>query len=153
LKAESIAGNRILVDEFHQVKGYVEIFAIGDVAAMITGDLPKGHPMLAFPAMQQGKNLAGNFLKMVQGKPLKKFHYLDLGSLATVGRHKAVADLPFLKTQGFFAWFLWMGLHLVRITGFRNRLKAFSDWVWNYFTYAYTYRIITRPSCNDNMTR
>jgi len=78
---------------------------------------------------------------------MKPFHYLDLGSLATVGRHKAVADLPFLKTQGSFAWFLWMGLHLMRITGFRNRLKALSDWIWNYFTYAYTYRIITRPSC------
>jgi NADH dehydrogenase len=56
-----------------------------------------------------------------------------------------VADLPFLKTQGMFAWFLWMAIHLVRITGFRNRLIAFSDWIWNYFTYAFTYRIIAKP--------
>jgi len=141
-----IQGTRIVVDEYNQVKGYDNIFAIGDVAAMISDKLPKGHPMLAFPAMQQGRNLASNFLRRLQGKPLNKFRYLDLGTLATVGRHKAVADLPFLKTQGFFAWFLWMGLHLIRITGFRNRLIALSDWIWNYFTYGFTYRIITRPS-------
>ncbi len=146
LKSESISGGRILVDEFNRVRGCEEIFAIGDVAAMVSDGYPRGHPMLAFPAMQQGKNLALNLLRTHKGLPLKKFNYLDLGSLATVGRHKAVADLPFLKTQGFFAWFLWMTLHLVRITGFRNRLKALSDWVWNYFTYAYSYRIITRPS-------
>lgn len=147
LKPECIENGRILVDEYNQVKGYDQIFSIGDVAAMATTQMPKGHPMLAFPAMQQGSNLAGNFLRRQKGEPLKKFHYLDLGTLATIGRHKAVADLPFLKTQGFIAWFLWMGLHLMRITGFRNRMKALSDWMWNYFTYAYTYRIITRPSC------
>jgi len=141
-----VPGNRIVVNEFSQVKGFENIFAIGDVAAMVSDELPKGHPMLAFPAMQQGNNLAKNFLRLFQGKPLNKFHYLDLGTLATVGRHKAVADLPFFKTQGIFAWFLWMGLHLIRITGFRNRITALSDWIWNYFTYAFTYRIITRSS-------
>ncbi|NCA75860.1 MAG: NAD(P)/FAD-dependent oxidoreductase [Alphaproteobacteria bacterium] len=147
LQETSMAGNRISANPMNQVKGHEDIFAIGDVAAMISPTWPKGHPMLAFPAMQQGKNLATNLIRKSQGKSMKPFHYLDLGSLATVGRHKAVADLPFLKTQGSFAWFLWMGLHLMRITGFRNRLKALSDWIWNYFTYAYTYRIITRPSC------
>ncbi|MCK9421153.1 MAG: NAD(P)/FAD-dependent oxidoreductase [Bacteroidales bacterium] len=149
LKPSSIQKDRILVDEFHKVRGYDNIFSIGDVAAMITTRMINGHPMLAFPAMQQGSNLALNFLLQLKGKPPRKFYYFDLGTLATVGRHKAVADLPFLRTQGFFAWFLWMGLHLIRITGFRNRLKALSDWVWNYFTYAYTYRIITRPSCKQ----
>jgi len=139
-----VQGNRIVVNEFNQVKGYENIFAIGDVAAMISDDLPRGHPMLAFPAMQQGSNLASNFLRLFRGKALNKFRYLDLGTLATVGRHKAVADLPFIKTQGILAWFLWMALHLIRITGFRNRIIALSDWIWNYFTYAFTYRIITR---------
>ncbi|MDD4602251.1 MAG: NAD(P)/FAD-dependent oxidoreductase [Bacteroidales bacterium] len=147
LKPEAISKNRILVDEFHKVTGYNNMYAIGDVSAMITEKTPRGYPMLAFPAMQQGTNLAHNLCRQTLGKPLRKFTYLDLGTLATIGRHQAVADLPFFKTQGFIAWFLWMGLHLMRITGFRNRLKAFSDWVWNYFTYAYTYRIITRPSC------
>jgi NADH dehydrogenase len=147
LDQEAMDHGRILTDEFNRVKGYDNVFAIGDVAAILSEEMPKGHPMLAFPAMQQGANLAGNLLRMQQRKPWQPFRYLDLGSLATVGRHKAVADLPFLKTQGFFAWFLWMGLHLMRITGFRNRLKALSDWSWNYFTWAFSYRIITRPSC------
>jgi NADH dehydrogenase len=149
LDPESMAHGRILTDEYNRVKGYGNIFSIGDVAAIVSQEMPKGHPMLAFPAMQQGATLAGNLLRMQKSQPMRPFRYLDLGSLATVGRHKAVADLPFLKTQGFFAWFLWMGLHLMRITGFRNRLKALSDWTWNYFTWAYTYRIITRPSCRQ----
>ncbi len=143
----SVKFGRILVDEYNKVCGFENIYAIGDVAAIITPEMPKGHPMLAFPAMQQGTNVAKNLLRLLSDEPPQKFHYLDLGSLATVGRHKAVADLPFLKTQGFIAWFLWMGLHLMRITGFRNRLTALSDWIWNYFTYAFSYRIITRPSC------
>jgi NADH dehydrogenase len=143
----SVKFGRILVDEYNKVCGFENIYAIGDVAAIITPEMPKGHPMLAFPAMQQGTNVAKNLLRLLRDEPPQKFHYLDLGSLATVGRHKAVADLPFLKTQGFIAWFLWMGLHLMRITGFRNRLTALSDWIWNYFTYAFSYRIITRPSC------
>lgn len=150
LPEEAVDHGRIRVDEFHQIAGCHNIYSIGDVAAMVTPQTPKGHPMLAFPAMQQGNNLAVNLLNCIKEKPPRKFKYLDLGTLATVGRHKAVADLPFLSTQGFFAWFLWMGLHLMRITGFRNRLKALSDWIWNYFNYAFTYRIITRPSCPGN---
>ena len=136
---------RIRVDEYNRVQGMDNVFALGDVAHLPTGNYPDGIPMLAFPAMQQGANLGQNIIRMQQGKPLKKFTYLDMGTLATIGRNRAVADLPFLKTQGTFAWFLWMGIHLVRITGFRNRLIAFSDWIWNYFTYAFTYRIIAKP--------
>jgi NADH dehydrogenase len=138
----AIAKNRILVDEYNRVKGSENLFALGDAALLATDHYPEGLPMLAFPAMQQGANLGKNLVRMLVGKPLKKFRYLDMGTLA---RNRAVADLPFLKTQGMFAWFLWMAIHLVRITGFRNRLIAFSDWIWNYFTYAFTYRIIAKP--------
>lgn len=141
----AIAKNRILVDEYNRVKGSENLFALGDAALLATDHYPEGLPMLAFPAMQQGANLGKNAVRMLNGQPLKKFRYLDMGTLATVGRNRAVADLPFLKTQGMLAWFLWMGIHLVRITGFRNRLIAFSDWIWNYFTYAFTYRIIAKP--------
>jgi NADH dehydrogenase len=142
----AILKNRIIVDEFNRVKGSDNIFAIGDVALMATEKYPAGIPMLAFPAMQQGVTLGRNLVRLAKGRPLKKFWYLDIGTLATIGRNRAVADLPFFKTQGMFAWFLWMAVHLVRITGFRNRLIAFSDWIWNYFTYAFTYRIIARPN-------
>jgi NADH:ubiquinone reductase (H+-translocating) len=142
----SVRKSRIIVDEYNQVPGFSNLFALGDAALQATDKYPDGIPMLAFPAMQQGANLGGNLVRLLKGKPLKKFWYLDMGTLATVGRNRAVADLPILKTQGMFAWFLWMAIHLVRITGFRNRLIAFSDWIWNYFTYAFTYRIIARPS-------
>ncbi len=145
--------NRILVDEFNRVKGMEKLYALGDAALLPTTAYPAGIPMLAFPAMQQGTTLGRNFLRMLNGKPLKGFRYLDMGTLATIGRHRAVADLPFLRTQGVFAWFLWMGVHLVRITGFRNRLIAFSDWIWNYFTYAFTYRIIARPNSRVSAPR
>lgn len=146
LPAEVAQKSRILVDEFNRVTGFDNLFALGDVAMMVTPDHPKGYPMLAFPAMQQGTNLGHNLFRIMQGKEMKKFHYIELGTLATVGRNRAVADLPLFSTQGFFAWFLWMGIHLIRITGFRNRIIAFSDWIWNYFTYAFTYRIIVRAS-------
>jgi NADH dehydrogenase len=143
--ADAVQKNRILVDEYNRVKGSENLFALGDAALLATDHYPEGLPMLAFPAMQQGANLGKNLVRLAKGKPLQKFWYLDMGTLATVGRNRAVADLPFLKTQGMFAWFLWMAIHLVRITGFRNRLIAFSDWIWNYFTYAFTYRIIAKP--------
>jgi NADH:ubiquinone reductase (H+-translocating) len=142
---ESIEKGRIVVDAFSRIRGMENVFALGDAAMMVSAENPQGHPMLAFPAMQQGSQLGRNLVRLHQGRQPREFRYIDLGTLATIGRNKAVADLPFLKTQGFFAWFLWMGIHLVRITGFRNRLIAFSDWIWNYFTYAFTYRIIAKP--------
>jgi NADH:ubiquinone reductase (H+-translocating) len=142
---ESIEKGRIVVDGYSRIRGMANVYALGDASMMVSAENPQGHPMLAFPAMQQGSQLGRNLIRLQQGKQPVEFRYIDLGTLATIGRNKAVADLPFLKTQGFFAWFLWMGIHLVRITGFRNRLIAFSDWIWNYFTYAFTYRIIAKP--------
>ena len=136
--------NRYIVNEFNQVRGYDTIYAIGDVAAMVTPVTPKGHPLLAMPAIQQGKKLAGNLKRNLDGRPMKKFVYTDLGVLATIGRNKALAELPFGKFSGFFAWFLWMFIHLVRLIGFRNRLIILIEWMFSYFTYEYSFRIITQ---------
>jgi NADH dehydrogenase len=136
--------NRYIVNEYNQVKGYNNLFAIGDVAAMVTPETPKGHPLLAMPAIQQGKTLAGNLKLLLAGRPMKKFAYTDLGVLATVGRNKALAELPFGKFSGFFAWFLWMFIHLIRLIGFRNRLIILIEWMFSYFTYEYSFRIITQ---------
>ena len=138
--------NRYVVNEYNQVKGYENIFAIGDVAAMISPATPKGHPLLAMPAMQQGKLLAGNLQRMISLHQMKKFTYTDLGVLATIGRNKALAELPFGKFSGFFAWFLWMFIHLIRLIGFRNRVIILIEWMFSYFTYEYSFRIITQNS-------
>jgi NADH dehydrogenase len=135
-------GNRYKVDSFNRVEGYSNIYALGDVAAMISKDIPVGHPLVALPAMQQGANLARNFLRELKKKPWKPFRY---EVLSTIGRHKAVADLPYWKTQGVIAWFLWMFIHLIRLIGFRNRLVILVDWIWSYVTYEYSFRLITQP--------
>jgi NADH dehydrogenase len=144
INTDSVNNNRYLVNDFNQVKGYENIFSIGDVAAMVTPAYPKGHPLLAMPAIQQGKRLAGNLKLHLAGKGMKKFTYTDLGVLATIGRNKAVAELPFGKFSGFFAWFLWMFIHLVRLIGFRNRIIILMEWMFSYFTYEYSFRIITQ---------
>lgn len=150
LKDEAIEKGRILVNEFNQVKGYERIFAIGDIASMKTNDFPKGHPMLAPVAIQQGQHLAYNLRNLLNQKPLKPFKYQDKGSMATIGRNKAVAELWGLKVGGFPAWVIWMFIHLVSIIGFRNRLIVFSNWVWNYFTYDKGTRLIIRKFIPKN---
>lgn len=140
-------GNRLRVDEFNRVKGYENIFAIGDVAIM-EGDAkyPNGHPMMAPPAIQQGKLLAKNLQRLIKKKELKPFSYFDKGSMATIGRNKAVVDLKGLKWQGFFAWFVWMFVHLISIVGFKNKFMVFASWVMSYFSYDKSNRlIIGRP--------
>jgi NADH:ubiquinone reductase (H+-translocating) len=137
-------GNRILVDEYNRVKGHENIFAIGD-AALMEGDekFPKGHPMMAPPAQQQGKLVAKNIANLIHKKPLKPFTYFDKGSMATVGRHKAVVDMRGgIRFQGFFAWYVWMFVHLMSIVGFRNRVFTFFSWMWNYFSYDRSNRLI-----------
>jgi NADH dehydrogenase len=137
-------GNRILVDQYNRVKGYNNIFAIGDVAAM-EGDekFPKGHPQMAPPAQQQGKLVADNLGKLIAQKPIKPFRYFDKGSMATIGRHKAVVDMKGgIRFQGFFAWYVWMFVHLMSIVGFRNKVFTFFSWMWNYFSYDRSNRLI-----------
>lgn len=138
-------GNRLKVNQFNQVEGFGEIFAIGDVAQMETEAFPHGHPMMAQPAMQQGENLGDNLVRLVENKPLKPFVYKDKGSMATVGRNKAVVDLPKFKFQGVFAWFVWMFVHLYFLIGFRNRVVVFINWVYNYIRFDREARLIIRP--------
>lgn len=140
-----VKGGRIKVDEYSRVQGYKEIFAVGDVASMSEGDFKNGHPQLAQPAIQQGKMLAKNIWRALDHQSPEPFHYKDLGSMATVGRNKAVVDLPFIKFQGFFAWLTWMFIHLVSLVGIKNKVLTFINWTWNYTTKDQSLRLILKP--------
>lgn len=151
VKANSLAGlptetmghgGRILTDEFNRVKNQANIFAIGDICLITEKDYPNGHSQVAQVAIQQGKLLAKNLMCLDQQKIMQPFHYKNLGTLATVGRNKAVADLPHYQTQGFIAWLLWTVVHLRSILGVRNRLEILLNWVWNYLTYDQAIRLI-----------
>lgn len=141
-------GNRIKVNEFNQVEGFTDIFAIGDVATMMTEKTPMGHPMMAQPAIQQGELLASNLVRLRDGQSLKSFVYNDKGSMATIGRNKAVVDLPKFQFSGFFAWFVWMFVHLMSLIGFRNKLVVFWNWMYNYLMFDRQARLIIRPFKN-----
>jgi NADH dehydrogenase len=137
-----VRGNRFKVDRFNRIEGFENIFAIGDIAYMETPKYPTGHPQLANVAINQAKNLARNLKKKVQSQPLNEYEYTDLGSMATIGKHKAVVDLPFFKFQGYFAWFVWMFLHLMLILSVRNKMFIFLNWAWSYITKDTTLRLI-----------
>lgn len=136
-----VRGNRLAVDAFNRVKGFTNIYAIGDIAAM----QPDPLPMLAPVAMQQGKHLAKNLNKAGNDVWLP-FKYKDKGTMATIGRSRAVADLKFTHLKGFLAWIAWLFIHLMLLVGFRNRVIVFINWVWNYFSYDKAIRLIIRPS-------
>jgi NADH:ubiquinone reductase (H+-translocating) len=139
-------GNRILVDEYCCVKGFENIFVIGDAASMITSEMPNGFPMLAPVAMQQGGLIAENFKRKLKGKASKPFKYFDKGVMATIGRNKAVAETFFhIKLSGFLAWLAWLFVHLLFLIGIRNKIFVLLDWTWNYFTYDRASRLIVRP--------
>ncbi len=140
-----VYGNRLEVNEFNQVNNCEDVYAIGDVACMQLEKYPRGHPMMAQPAIQQGRNLGENFVRILEKKPMKPFVYNDKGSMATVGRNKAVVDLPNFKFQGVFAWFVWMFVHLFFLIGFRNRMVVFVNWVYNYIRFDREARLIIRP--------
>jgi NADH dehydrogenase len=148
LPAETLGrSSRLKTDAYNRVKGFDNIFAIGDVALM-EGDpqFPNGHPMMAPPAMQQGELLAENIDRLIHQKTLKPFRYKDKGSMATVGRNKAVVDLKTFRFQGFFAWFIWMFIHLLSLIGFRNKVIVLINWLVSYFSYDKSNRlIIARP--------
>lgn len=143
-EASICRGNRLLVDDLHRVKGVENVYAIGDLAQMESEDYPHGHPQVAQVAIQQAKNLARNFKRKLKNKELSHFEYDDKGSMATIGRHRAVVDLPRFKFQGGFAWFVWMVVHLFAILGVKNKLFVFINWVWNYLTYDQSLRLILR---------
>lgn len=137
-----LRGNRIKINSYLKVEGHDNIYAIGDVAALISEDTPKGHPQVAQAAIQQGKYLGNSLLNTIKGQPFKPFKYTDKGALATVGKRKAVADLGRLKLGGYFAWVLWSIVHLISISGFRNRLMVGLNWAVSYFTYEKSNRLI-----------
>ena len=137
--------DRYEVNVFNQVRGYENIFAIGDIALMQEDKFPKGHPMIAQPAIQQGRHLARNLKRLLRNEKLLPFEYKDKGTMATIGRNKAVVDLGRLRFGGFFAWFIWMFIHLYFLVGFRNRLITFFNWVYNYVNFEKASRLIIRP--------
>lgn len=147
LKADSFIKNvnRIKVNQYNQVEGYNNIFAIGDIAVMASEDYPQGHPMMAQPAMQQGRLLADNLIRIINKKTPIPFEYKDKGSMATIGRNKAVVDLPKFKFSGVFAWFVWMFVHLFSLIGFKNKAVVFLNWVYNYIRFDREARLIMRP--------
>lgn len=144
LDQKYIIRNRYKVDRLNKIQGTQNIYAIGDIAYMETPKYPNGHPQLANVAINQGKNLAQNLLNLLNNKPLKEYEYRDLGSMATIGKHRAVVDLPFVKFQGFFAWYIWMFLHLMLILSVRNKLFIFLNWAWSYLTKDSSLRLILR---------
>ncbi len=136
--------NRIRVDRINKVIGYENLYAIGDIAYMETPRYPAGHPQVANVAINQGRNLARTFHTFLNGGKANEYEYRDLGSMATIGRNKAVVDLPFLRFKGYFAWYVWMFLHLMLILSVRNKLIIFINWAWNYITRNSSLRLILK---------
>lgn len=137
--------NRYKVDTFNRIVGYEQIFALGDIAFMTTAKYPEGHPQVAQPAIQQGRHLARNLRNQLKGKEMTPFTYFDKGTMATIGRNKAVVDFKNMHSAGAFAWFLWMFVHLWFLVGFRNRAVTFLNWTYNYIKYDRAARLIIRP--------
>lgn len=142
--------NRLLVDEYNKVKNTDAIFALGDAALMALNEYPKGHPQVAPVAIQQAKILGKNLQNIILNKPLIQFIYKDKGSMATVGKNKAVVEINKLKFKGYFAWATWMFVHLMSIVGVKNKLFVLLNWIWHYFTYDPSLRIILRVSEKQN---
>lgn len=156
VKANSLAGleetsynrGRLVIDEYNQVAGHDNIFAIGDTSLLISETTPKGHPQVAQVAIQMAKCLAKNLNGKLKGKTPTKFAYSDRGSLATIGRNAAVADLGKFRFGGRVAWWLWLWVHILSIVGMRNRISVFIDWVWSYLNYDVSLRLLIRPKGN-----
>ena len=149
IPAESYGrGKRMLTDAFNKVNGTTNIFAIGDTCLQLTDEnFPQGHPQVAQVAIQQGLNLADNFKNLLQQKALKPFIYKDKGSMAIIGKNKAVVDLPKpnLHFKGFFAWMIWLFVHLMSLITYRNRINTFYHWMIAYFSKDQSLRMIIRP--------
>ena len=147
LQAETVGrGRRILVDQFNKVASTDNVFVIGDQCSMSTDEkFPNGHPQLAQVAIQQGKLLADNLTKLQNGEALTAFKYHDKGSMAIISKYKAVVDLPKGFFKGFFAWIVWLFIHIIPIAGFRNKGKLAFNWFWSFITNDPTLRLIIRP--------
>jgi len=153
LPAEVVTRNkRITVNRWNQVQGFDNIFAIGDVANMVTDDMPRGMPMLAPVAQQQAEHLADNLQRILRGEAPIDFSYYNKGVMAIVSRNKAVVDLPKnVHFRGFFGWLTWLFVHLMTLVGFRNKVVAFVDWAFSYFSSDQALRLIIRPFSRKDM--
>lgn len=138
-------GNRIVVNRFSEVINLPSVFALGDISYMETPKYPKGHPQVASVAIEQAKVLAKNFKLAARNKPWKDFEYHNKGSMATVGKRKAVVDLPGFSFQGRFAWFMWMLVHLMLILSVKKKIMIFVNWAYSYFNNDSTLRVLIKP--------
>lgn len=145
IRQEDIIRNRYIVDRYNKLINYDNIYALGDIAYMETQKFPNAHPQVANVAINQAKNLGKNILHAMKGnyQSIKPYEYFDFGMMATVGKHKAVVEFPFLKFKGPLAWYVWMFLHLMLILSVRNKLIIFFNWAWSYLTRDSSLRIIT----------
>lgn len=144
-EASITRGNRLIVNRFNEVEHLKDVFAIGDIAYMTTPKYVNGHPQLAAVANEQAKVLAKNFKLQTKNKPRKEYEYHDKGSMATIGKRKAVVDLPNFSFQGRFAWFTWMFVHLMLILSVKNKLTIFVNWAFSYFSNDSTLRVLIKP--------
>jgi len=142
---QSAPNGRLIVNEFNQIEGSKNIFALGDICIHATDENPKGLPQVAQVALQHANRLANNLLGELKNKSWKAFKYNDLGAMATIGRKLAVVDLPFIKFQGLLAWLTWLFVHLMAILGVKNKLFIFLDWSWNYLAFDPSLRLLIRP--------
>ncbi|MBL7812365.1 MAG: NAD(P)/FAD-dependent oxidoreductase [Bacteroidetes bacterium] len=147
-----VSNDRLLVDRFNKLNTYENIYAIGDIALMTTPKYPKGHPQVANVAINQAKLLSKNLKKSILKKSLIEYEYKDLGSMATIGRNKAVVDLPYFNFKGYFAWLVWMFLHLMLILTVRNKIIIFINWAWSYITKNSSLRLILKSDTEKNVS-
>jgi len=138
-------GSRIRVDRYNRVIGYKHIYALGDLCIMETPKYPNGHPQVAQVAIQQANFLANNLHKLKAGAKPVEFEYKNKGTMATIGRNLAVADLPMANVSGFTAWVLWSFIHLIMIVGVKNRFSVFLNWTFSYLTYDQSLRVLIKP--------
>lgn len=154
VKANNIVGlsesaylhGRLAVDEYNEVVGHKDIFAIGDTSLLVTEANPKGHPQVAQVALQMARSLARNLNhKARRADKAKRFEYINKGSMATIGKNAAVADIGRLYFSGILAWWIWLLVHIMSMIGIRNRISVLIDWIWNYFGYGLSLRLFIRP--------
>jgi NADH:ubiquinone reductase (H+-translocating) len=146
-------GKRLMVDEYNEVKGVPGVFALGDTCLQTqNGKFPNGHPQLAQPAIQQGRQLAKNFIATAAGKTRRPFSYFDKGTMAIIGWNKAVVDIPGLRLhfRGFIAWLTWVFVHLMFLVNYRNRIRTLYNWATAYFSKDQTLRMIIRPDVKQD---
>lgn len=146
LPESSYIRGRLVVDDTLKVKNTENIFAIGDTALLMDKEYPKGHPQVAQVAIQMGRTVAHNLNRITRKKEPEHFSYRDKGSLATIGKNAAVADICGMKISGIVAWWLWLFVHIMTIVGIRNRVSIFIDWLWNYINNDVSLRLFIRPN-------